>query len=107
MTESNRFTKYASPRVKFETTGNKIAGTLVGTREMIGQSGDEFPVLTLTTDEGEREVFASQFHLKQLLAEHAPEDGDWLEIELVDFRPTAMGKMKIFRLEVIRKGDAF
>jgi hypothetical protein len=107
MTESNRFAKYASPRWKPESVGNKIAGTLVSTREQTGQSGDEFPVLTLATDEGEREVFASQFHLKELLNEHNPADGDWLEIKLVDFKGTAMGKMKIFTLEVIRDGEAF
>jgi len=96
----SRFGKYASPRFKFESVGDTIAGTLVSVREAVGQSGDEFPVLTIGTTYGEREVWASQYQLKELLSSREPSDGDHIEIKLTGFEPTAMGKMKLFDLKV-------
>jgi hypothetical protein len=105
---TSRFAKYASTWMKFEDPGDKIAGTLLTADEEIGQtSGDPYPVLKLETDEGERGVRASQVHLQQLLAEQEPQDSDWIEIELVGFQQTAMGKMKRFTLTVTRAGEAF
>jgi hypothetical protein len=107
MTEGSRFSKYASDWMKFEEPEDKIEGSLVRTYEELGQTGDTFPVLVLANDEGERRVRASQFDLKQQLAQKDPQDGDWLEIELIGFEQVAKGKMKRFRLDVTRNGDAF
>jgi hypothetical protein len=107
MTEGSRFSKYTSDFVKFEEPKDRVEGSLVRVVEDLGQSGDVYPVLTLETHEGERRVRASQFDLKKKLAEKDPQDGDWIEIELVDFEQAAKGKMKIFRLDVTRNGDAF
>jgi hypothetical protein len=107
MTESNRFARYASTWVKFEEVGDQVAGNLLGVDEEVGQSGDVYPTLTLKNDEGERRVRASQFDLKQQLEAKDPQDGDWLEIELTGFEQVSKGKMKRFRLDVTRNGDAF
>jgi hypothetical protein len=108
MSEGNRFGKYASNWFKFENVSDSIAGTLEAVEEGIGTNGDEYPILVLTTGEGEEtKVRASQYDLKEQLDKENPSDGDWLEIELVGFEQVAKGKMKRFRLSVSRNGESF
>jgi hypothetical protein len=107
-TKASRFNKYSSTWFKFEQVGDRVAGTLVSVEEGVGQDGGAYPILNLDTNEGDRRVRASQYQLKELLDRENPEDGDFLEIELIGFTSVAMGKMKDFVLKVTKNdGESF
>jgi hypothetical protein len=97
----NPYAQYATPRWSANEVGDLANGTLVAINHKTGkQTGDPFPELVLDDGDTVTEVWATQVDLKRQLAEKNPAEGDWLEIELVGFKQTAMGEMKLFRVDV-------
>lgn len=94
-------------RYKFVSPGDHIEGEIVGLSATdFGGSADLTPVLTIRTDQGDRDVTASQTVLCNKLAEESPEVGDWIRItydgEADKARP-GRSPAKLFTVTVKRK----
>lgn len=71
----------SSDRFKFREPGDTIEGEVLRLSATdFGGTGELTPVVTLMTNDGEKEVTASQTVLVSRLAEQAPEVGDWVRI---------------------------
>lgn len=84
--------------------GMEIKGILTGLRvEQTKFSDDEVPVLTILTDEGTREVWAQQRHLKSELRRWRPKVGDHISIAFVGEKDTGKASpLKMFEVYVGR-----
>lgn len=94
-------------RFKFTTVGDTIEGELIGLSATdFGGTADMTPVLTLKTEQGDKDVTASQKVLMTRLAEQAPEVGDWVRIrfdgEAESARP-GRSPAKLFTVTVKRR----
>lgn len=90
---------------KFETPGDTITGTVVSIKAHTWPDGSVAPQLLLSTSEGDRTVTASQFMLKQLLADTRPEIGDQITITFTEIEPRPMGKT-LKKFTVVKGGGA-
>jgi hypothetical protein len=89
---------------KFETTGDKIVGTIEAIRKHTFSDGKAVPQLFIRTDGGEEiTVSAGQVLLQRELAEKRPEAGDRIAIELTGVEQRPGGKtLKQFAGQVKR-----
>jgi len=90
---------------KFETPGDTITGVVQSIKAHTWPDGSVAPQLLLSTAEGDRSVTASQFMLKQLLADTRPEIGDTITITFTEIEPRPMGKT-LKKFTVIKGGGA-
>lgn len=90
--------------ITLRDVGDVAAGTLRGIKmHDFGDGQGPKPQLTLADDEGnERILTAGPFQLRQILGEHKDEIeiGCKLRIELIRLEPRALGKAKIFKLDI-------
>lgn len=91
-------------RFKFTTPGDMIEGEVIGLSATdFGGTAELTPVLTIRTDQGDRDVTASQRVLVGKLAEQAPEVGDTISIrydgEAANARP-GRSPAKLFTVTV-------
>ena len=94
-------------RFKFVNPGDMIEGEVTGLSATdFGGTAELTPVLTIRTDQGDRDVTASQAVLCARLAEQAPEVGDWISIrydgEASSARP-GRSPAKLFTITVKRR----
>ncbi|HZN75694.1 MAG TPA: hypothetical protein VFC00_29025 [Micromonosporaceae bacterium] len=92
--------------MKFETPGDRIAGTITAVRTHRFDDGSVAPQILLTTDDGdERTLTAGQVRLKAALAAERPEAGDHLIVTFVKSEKRTGGKtLKHFEVTVVRNG---
>lgn len=92
--------------VKFDTVGDRVAGTVNAVRSHRFDDGKVAPQILLTTDDGEeRTLTAGQIRLKNALAEQRPEAGDHLTVVFTQNEKRAGGKtLKHFEVTVRRPG---
>jgi hypothetical protein len=93
-------------RFKFINPGDTIEGEVIGLSATdFGGTADPTPVLTIRTDQGDKDVTASQTVLVSRLAEQAPEVGDHIMIrydgEAANARP-GRSPAKLFTVTVKR-----
>jgi hypothetical protein len=97
-------------RFKFTTPGDTIEGEVVGLSATdFGGTAELTPVLTIRTDQGDRDVTASQRVLVGKLAEQSPEVGDHITIRYDGEAPSARpgrSPAKLFTVTVKRKVSA-
>lgn len=93
--------------ITLRDVGDKAAGVLKGVKmHDFGDGQGPKPQLKLADSDGtERILTAGPFQLRQLLGEQKPEIGDRLTITLIRLEPRALGKAKIFTLEVEKGAD--
>lgn len=94
-------------RFKFTTVGDTIEGEVLGLSATdFGGTADMTPVLTIRTEQGDKDVTASQKVLITRLAEACPEVGDWVRIrfdgEAESARP-GRSPAKLFTVTVKRR----
>lgn len=94
-------------RFKFVTAGDTIEGEVLGLSATdFGGTADMTPVLTIRTEQGDKDVTASQKVLITRLAEACPEVGDWVRIrfdgEAESARP-GRSPAKLFTVTVKRR----
>lgn len=97
-------------RFKFVSPGDTIEGEVLQLSATdFGGSADLAPVLIIRTDQGDKELTASQRVLTMRLAEQAPEVGDWLSVrydgEADNARP-GRSPAKLFTVTVKRREKA-
>lgn len=97
-------------RFKFTTVGDTIEGEVLGLSATdFGGTADMTPVLTIRTEQGDKEITASQKVLITRLAESGPEVGDWVRIrfdgEAESARP-GRSPAKLFTVTVKRREKA-
>ena len=94
--------------ITMREVGDMASGTLKAVRSHdFGDGQGPKPQLTLVDDEGaERVLTAGPFQLRQMLHERRDEIqiGVKLRIELIRLEPRALGKAKIFTLDVEKAG---
>ena len=92
--------------IRMEQVGDGVQGTIVEIVKLDAKFG---PVLkyTLKLSSGREASFlAGSKNLKGQLHSMRPRSGDWLDIKLVELRPTTMGSpLKVFTVEVIPAGS--
>lgn len=97
-------------RFKFVNPGDTIEGEVVGLSATdFGGTAELTPVLTVRTDDGDRDVTASQRVLMSRLAEQAPEVGDQISIRYdgeADKARPGRSPAKLFTVTVKRKDPA-
>jgi hypothetical protein len=71
-----------SDYVKFENFGDTVSGVIIDLGIQTWQDGSKSPKLTLRTADGDKVLTASQFQLKQKMAELRPEVGDSIKVTL-------------------------
>jgi hypothetical protein len=82
--------------------GDSITGLIVNMRVEDGRSG-KVPVLTISTDDGSREVWAGQWDLKTKLADADIQANDSVTIVFASEKHTGQASpMKLFDLQVER-----
>lgn len=90
--------------ITLRDVGDVASGTLRGIKmHDFGDGQGPKPQLTLADDDGtERILTAGPFQLRQILGEHRDEIeiGCKLRIELIRLEPRALGKAKIFKLDI-------
>lgn len=94
--------------VKFENSGDKIAGVVEGVTRGQDMNGGPCPQLFIRDDStGEsRTLTASQAQLKTKLSEARPEEGDHVDITFVRSEKRDGGKtLKHFDVKVTRAAD--
>lgn len=94
-------------RFKFVSPGDNIEGEIVGLSATdFGGTADPTPVLTIRTEDGDKDVTASQRVLVSRLAEQAPEVGDHIAIrydgDAANARP-GRSPAKLFTVTVKRR----
>ena len=95
-----------SDYVKFENVGDTISGVIVDLGIQTWQDGSKSPKLTLRTADGDKVLTASQFQLKQKMAELRPEVGDSIKVTLEGVEKLQGGKtMKVFNVAVKKKSQ--
>lgn len=95
-------------RFKFVNVGDIIEGEILRLSVTdFGGSGDMAPVLHIKTEQGDKELTASQVALQRRLAEQAPEVGDLIRIrfdgEAESARP-GRSPAKLFTVTVKKQG---
>lgn len=94
-------------RFKFVTPGDTIEGeVLLLSATDFGGTADLTPVLTIRTDQGDKEVTASQAVLCSRLAEQSPEVGDHISIRFdgeADKARPGRSPAKLFTVTVKRR----
>lgn len=98
--------KVNSDFVKFETVGDKVAGTITAIRKHRFDDNSVAAQILLTTDDGEEKTLtAGQVRLKLALAEARPEVGDHITVTLTQVEKRGGGKtLKHFDVKV-KPGD--
>jgi len=95
-----------SDYVKFENVGDTISGVIIDLGIQTWQDGSKSPKLTLRTADGDKVLTASQFQLKQKMAELRPEVGDSIKVTLEGVEKLQGGKtMKVFNVAVKKKSQ--
>jgi hypothetical protein len=90
-----------SDYVKFENVGDTVSGVIIDLGIQTWQDGSKSPKLTLRTADGDKVLTASQFQLKQKMAELRPEVGDSIKVTLEGVEKLQAGKtMKVFNVAV-------
>jgi hypothetical protein len=90
-----------SDYVKFENVGDTVSGVIIDLGIQTWQDGSKSPKLTLRTADGDKVLTASQFQLKQKMAELRPEVGDSIKVTLEGVEKLQGGKtMKVFNVAV-------
>jgi len=96
-----------SDRFKFVNPGDTIEGEVLKLSATdFGGTADLTPVLTIRTDQGDKEVTASQTVLCSRLAEQSPEPGDHIMIRYdgeADKARPGRSPAKLFTVTVKRK----
>lgn len=94
-------------RFKFVNPGDIIEGEVLKLSATdFGGTADPTPVITIRTDQGDKEVTASQTVLCSRLAEQAPEPGDHISIRFdgeADKARPGRSPAKLFTVTVKRK----
>lgn len=95
-----------SDYVKFENVGDTVSGVIIDLGIQTWQDGSKSPKLTLRTADGDKVLTASQFQLKQKMAELRPEVGDSIKVTLEGVEKLQGGKtMKVFNVAVKKKSQ--
>jgi hypothetical protein len=98
------WSKYRSDYVSFSDVGTSVEGTIVSLTEGSDYNGQACPQLVIDTADGVRTVTAGQTMLKAALAEHEPDEGDWIRITYTGDGERKPGRAptKLFAVEVRR-----
>ena len=89
-----------------ENIGDTVTGKITSIRVATMPDGNQYPSLALKTENGERELLASQTRLLALLAEKQPRVGDTITITHTSMEKLAGGKtLKHFEV-VVNAGAA-
>jgi hypothetical protein len=98
-----------STTVSFTVKGDRFAGTVLTVDTQAARDNPDKSVLVYKLREdgtgNERIMWAGSVNLAGQLVSLKPRAGDHLEITLIDERPAAVGKYKLFDVKMVSRGS--
>ena len=84
-----------------ETVGDTITGVITSIRVATMPDGNTYPSIGVKTNDGDREILASQAMLLRQLASVQPKTGDTITITFLDIEKLSGGRtLKQFNVEI-------